>query len=83
MQRAYQYGGVKEKDYPQWTVDWMRLLKPKLKADASVCINIRPNIKNGEISDYVLKTRLALRADGWKECEELIWIKTLRRLLAV
>lgn len=75
MQRKHQYGGVTEKDYPQWTVDWMELLKPKLKDNASVCINIRPHIKNGEISDYVLKTRLALREHGWKECEELIWIK--------
>ena len=76
MQRKHQYGGITEKDYPQWTVDWMELLKPKLKDDASVCINIRPHIKNGEISDYVLRTRLALRENGWKECEELIWIKT-------
>lgn len=53
----------------------MELLKPKLKDGASVCINIRPHIKNGEISDYVLKTRLALRNNGWKECEELIWYK--------
>lgn len=53
----------------------MELLKPKLKDGASVCINIRPHIKNGEISDYVLKTRLALRDAGWKECEELIWYK--------
>jgi DNA modification methylase len=76
MQRKFQYGGIAEKDYPQWTVDWMELLKQKLKDDASVMINIRPHIKNGEISDYVLRTRLALREAGWKECEELIWVKT-------
>lgn len=76
MQRKFQYGGISEKDYPQWTVDWMEQLKPKLKDDGSVCINIRPHIKNGEISDYVLRTRLSLRDAGWKECEELIWIKT-------
>lgn len=74
-QRKSYYGGIPEKDYPQWTAGWMELLKPKLKDDASVCINIRPHIKNGEISDYVLKTRLLLRANGWKECEELIWYK--------
>lgn len=76
MQRKHQYGGVSEKDYPMWLADWMELLKPKLKENGSVCINIRPHIKNGEISDYVLKTRLLLRERGWKECEELIWIKT-------
>lgn len=76
MQRKFQYGGINEKDYPEWTLKWMEELRPKLKDDASVCINIRPHIKNGEISDYVLRTRLALRENGWKECEELIWIKT-------
>src|SRR5699024_2137379 len=48
-----------------------RILKP----DGSVIINIRPHIKNGVISDYVLRTRLALRGDGWDELEELIWHK--------
>lgn len=61
MQRKFQYGGINEKDYPEWTLKWMEELRPKLKDDASVCINIRPHIKNGEISDYVLRTRLALR----------------------
>lgn len=74
-QRKSYYGGISEKDYPEWTVKWMELLKPKLKDNASVCINIRPHIKNGEISDYVLRTRFALRENGWKECEELIWYK--------
>ena len=27
------------------------------------------------LSDYVLRTRLALREAGWFECEELIWFK--------
>lgn len=75
-QRKHQYGGISEKDYPQWTVDWCAKAWDKLKDNGSLCINIRPHIKNGEISDYVLKTRLALREYGWKECEELIWIKT-------
>lgn len=74
-QRKHQYGGVSEKEYPQWTVEWMRLVKKILAPEGSVFINIRPHIKNGVISDYVLKTRLALREDGWKECEEIIWYK--------
>lgn len=74
-QRKHQYGGISEKDYPQWTVDWMKKVKLILKDNGSVFINIRPHIKNGIISDYVLKTRLLLRENGWKECEELIWIK--------
>ena len=74
-QRKNQYGGISERDYPQWTVDWCNQFKNKLTDDGSICINIRPHIKNGQISDYVLKTRLALRESGWIECEELIWIK--------
>lgn len=48
---------------------------PKLTDDASVLIVIRPHLKHGVISDYVLRTRLLLRQVGWKECEELIWHK--------
>lgn len=75
MQRKSTYGGVPEKEYPDWTVAWMDALKPALKDDGSVIINIRPHIKNGQISDYVLRTRLALRDAGWCELEELIWHK--------
>ena len=41
----------------------MRALKPKMPHDGSVLIVIRPHLRNGEISDYVLRTRLAIRAD--------------------
>ena len=74
-QRKHQYGGILENDYPKFTVQWMEEIKRILKNEGSVFINIRPHIKNGQISDYVLKTRLALREQGWIECEELIWIK--------
>jgi DNA modification methylase len=53
----------------------MELLWDKLTDDGSVMIVIRPNLQRGAISDYVLRTRLALRDDGWNECEELIWLK--------
>ena len=75
MQRKATYGGVPEADYPEWTVAWMREVRRVLKPDGNVVINIRPHIKGGVISDYVLRTRLALREDGWAECEELIWFK--------
>src|ERR1039457_4275411 len=53
----------------------MAALRPKLTGDGSVLIVIRSHVRDGVVSDYVLKTRLALRNDGWKECEELIWLK--------
>jgi DNA modification methylase len=75
MQRKATYGGVPESDYPAWTVAWMSEARRLLKPDGSVVINIRPHIKGGQISDYVLRTRLALRESGWVELEELIWHK--------
>ncbi len=50
-------------------------IRPKLKADGSILVNIRSHVKDGCVSDYVLKTRLALREAGWFENEELIWLK--------
>lgn len=76
MQRKTTYGGIPEKDYPEWTVTWMKEARRVLKDDGSVIINISPNVKNGELSDYVLRTRLALREAGWVELGELIWHKT-------
>ena len=74
-QRKKLYDSISEEEYPEFTCRWMNSLKTKLLPDASVFIIIRPNIKNGELSDYVLKTRLAIRSNGWIECEELIWFK--------
>jgi len=74
-QRKSTYGGIPEKDYPAWTVAWMAEAWRVLKPNGSVLINIRPHIKSGQISDYVLRTRLSLREAAWNECEELIWHK--------
>jgi DNA modification methylase len=75
MQRAKQYGGIPESEYPDWCVAWMSEAHRLLRDSGSVLINIREHVKNGQISDYVHKTRLALRDAGWYEWEELIWVK--------
>jgi DNA modification methylase len=74
-QRAGHYEGVSEEDYPEFTVQWMSALAPKMTPDGSVFLVIRPHLRAGVLSDYVLRTRLALRETGWHECEELIWLK--------
>ena len=74
-QRAGHYEGIPEEDYPEFTVQWMTALAPKMTPDGSVFLVIRPHVKDGVLSDYVLKTRLAVRESGWHECEELIWLK--------
>jgi DNA modification methylase len=75
MQRRRQYGGVSEDQYPAWMCRVMAALRPKLTKDGSVLLVMRSHVRDGVVSDYVLRTRLALREDGWKECEELIWWK--------
>lgn len=74
-QRKTTYGGIPEGEYPAWSVAWMAEARRLLKPDGSVIINISPHIKNGVLSDYTLRTRLALRDDGWAEVGELIWHK--------
>jgi site-specific DNA-methyltransferase (adenine-specific)/site-specific DNA-methyltransferase (cytosine-N4-specific) len=74
-QRAGHYGGIPEEDYPDFTVNWMSALAPKMTKDGSVLIIIRPHLRDGVLSDYLLRTRLALREAAWKECEELVWLK--------
>lgn len=73
-QRANQYASITEADYPQFTVGWMSVVP--LAADGSAIVNIRPHLRDGLLSDYVLRTRLALAEAGWGECEELIWFKS-------
>lgn len=75
MQRTSTYGGVSAAIYPDWTVTWMAEVKRVLKPLGSVVINIRPNVLSGQISDYVLHSRLALRSSGWVELDEMIWHK--------
>ena len=75
MQRASTYGGIPEKDYPEWTVAWMQEVWRVLKDDGSVIINISPHNRGGNLADYVLRTRLALRDFGWVEPDELVWYK--------
>ena len=75
QQRAGHYEGISEEDYPDFTVQWMTALAPKMTPDGSVFLVIRPHVRDGVLSDYVLRTRLALREAGWHECEELIWLK--------
>jgi site-specific DNA-methyltransferase (adenine-specific)/site-specific DNA-methyltransferase (cytosine-N4-specific) len=74
-QRSGLYPGIPDHLYPEFTVRWMSALWDKLADDGSVLLVIRADLKGGVVKDYVLRTRLALREAGWKECETLIWHK--------
>lgn len=73
--QRWQYEGKAVADYLGWTVKWMEAVRPKLKEDGSVFIVIREHIEDGQISDYVYRTILALRDAGWKQPERMIWLK--------
>jgi len=75
MQRSKDYSSISEDSYPEFTDSYFDLLKPLLKDNGSILLVARPHIKSGQISDYLLRTRLLLRKK-WTECEELIWFKT-------
>lgn len=75
MQRRNTYGGIPESEYPAWAVAWMAEARRILKPDGSAIVNLVPHISNGRLSDYVLRTRLALRASGWAEIGEMVWHK--------
>lgn len=72
-QRAGQYASIPETKFPAWTVAWMDAVP--LASDGSAIINIRPHLRDGFLSPYVLRTRMALLDAGWGECEEMIWHK--------
>jgi site-specific DNA-methyltransferase (adenine-specific) len=66
---------VAEADYPGWCVAWMAGARRLLRPSGSVLMVIREHVRGGQISDYVHRTRLAIREAGWCEVDELIWIK--------
>jgi DNA modification methylase len=78
-QRETQYNSISETDYPAWFTTIMTALKPKMTPDGSVLVVIRANVAKGCLSDYVLRTRLAVRESGWIEPDELVWVKAADR----
>jgi len=73
--REDKYPTVSERDYPEWTTQWMETLKGKLADDGSVLIVIDKSVKKGVMSDFLLHTQLHLRERGWKQHMTQIWFK--------
>src|ERR1035438_3762923 len=72
MQRRRQYGGVPENEYPACMCQVMAALRPKVTEDGPVLLVIRSHVRDGVLSDYVLRTRLALREEGRSEFQECV-----------
>jgi len=74
-QRKQQYGGISEDDYPVWFVSIMTALRSKLTEDGSVIVVIRPHITDGDVSDYVMRTVMAVKSAGWIQPGLQTWYK--------
>jgi DNA modification methylase len=74
-QRQHHYPSIAEADYPDWMTSIMEAIRPKLKPTGNVLVVAREHVRKGQISDVWLKTRLAIRAAGWREADTLIWHK--------
>lgn len=75
MQRAKDFPSVEEREFPTWIVSVLDSARPKLVDGGNILIVIREHVRNGVISDYLLRTRLAIRDAGWHEIDVLIWSK--------
>ena len=58
QQRKGLYPGWDEDEYPKTMVKIFDAIRPKLTKDGSILINIRSHVKDGAVSDYVLKPGL-------------------------
>jgi site-specific DNA-methyltransferase (adenine-specific) len=74
-QRKDAYGGIPEKDYPDWMLSVVRAGMKVLKPTGSFVINIKEHASRGIRSLYVLETILKL-AKEYRWVEEYIWYKT-------
>lgn len=75
MQRHKIYGGIIERDYPEWTSRWMAAVRRVLKPNGSVIIIIRPHVRDGKMASYVRRTLDQLEKDDWNYCDDLAWYK--------
>ncbi|QGJ70878.1 Hypothetical protein PBC10988_25770 [Planctomycetales bacterium 10988] len=73
--RGDKYPTVSERNYPAWTARWMDELKTKLNDDGNVLIVIDHVVKDGVISDFLLRTQLFLRESGWNQHMPQKWFK--------
>lgn len=74
-QRSKTYGGINEKDYPEWMQCVGREIYRVLKPTGSFVLNIKENVNNGTRSTYVLKTVLLL-SEIFNWSDTFIWNKT-------
>ncbi len=74
-QRKKAYGGIPEKEYPDWMLSVVRAGMKILRPSGSFVLNIKEHVNGGVRSLYVLETVLRL-AKEFRWADEFIWNKT-------
>lgn len=74
-QRRRHYPGIPESDFPTYMAKLFSAMASKIAPNGSVLMVAREHVRDGQISDYLLHTRLAIRSVGWREIDTLIWHK--------
>lgn len=75
MRRKETYGGIPADEYVEWFLTRSRKFIWALKPTGSFVLNIKEHCEDGERHRYVYELVLALRDQGWRLVDELIWHK--------
>jgi len=75
QQRSGTYGGISEKDFPEWMLMRTREIMKVTKPHGSFILNIKEHVNKGVRSLYVLETILLLSKE-FIYVDEFIWNKT-------
>lgn len=75
QQRSDTYGGISEKDFPEWMLMRTREIMKVMKPHGSFIFNIKEHVNKGARSLYVLETILLLSRE-FIYVDEFIWNKT-------
>lgn len=73
--RRTSYGGPRPEGYVEWFLPISAQLLRVLRPTGTFVLNIKECCRDGERHPYVLELVLALRDQGWRWTEELIWHK--------
>ena len=75
QQRKDSYGGIPADDYVEWWLTIASAMVLPLRPEGSLILNIKEHVADGERHPYVYELALAMRQQGWKLIDEMIWHK--------
>ena len=75
QRRKKNYPGIDPKNYVAWFLPRAKNFQTWLKPTGSFVLNIKESAQDGERLTYVYELVLALKAQGWRWVDDLIWHK--------